>query len=122
MCAVESFAGRGSARVASSAISARMPGAAELVTPRPASSRGRAETDAALAREPLHVNDALQGDRVTAVFGVKCQGSLARARAELCGTEGLLERICGPRRDKGSHDLATVECDFDSYPLRFSHL
>ena len=99
-----------------------MPGEAGLVTRMPASSGGRAEPDAALAREPLHVDDALQGDRVATIFGVECQSSVTCARTDLCGAERVLEGICRRRRDECSHDLAAVECDLDPYPLRFSHL
>jgi hypothetical protein len=49
-------------------------------------------------------------------------GCLARTRAEICGTERLFEGICAGRRDESAHDLAAVERDLDSYPIRFSHL
>src|SRR5467141_3492261 len=122
MCAVESFARRAAAWVASSAINAGMPGSARLLTRRRASSRSRAEPDAALARKPLHVDDTLQGDRVATIFCIEREGSLTRARTNLCGSERLLEGIGGTRRDERSHDLAAVECNLDAYPLRFSHL
>src|SRR6266576_2057815 len=122
MCAVESFAGRAAAWVASSAINAEVPRSVGLVTRRPASSDGRAEPHATFARESLHVDDPLQGNRVAAVLCLECQSGLARTRAELNGSERLFERIGAGRRDKGAHDLAAIERDLDPYPLRFSHL
>src|SRR5438874_961917 len=122
MWALESFTGRTAARVASLAISVEVPGSTGPVTRRPASSPGRAEPHTALAREPLHVDDPLQGNRVTAILCLERQSGLARASPELRGPERLFERIGSGRGDEGAHDLAAVEGDLDSYPFRFSHL
>src|SRR3954471_1181694 len=68
-------------------------------------SRGRAEADAALPQEPLHVEHALQGDRVAAVLGVERERGVTRARAEVGGAERLLEGVGAAGRDEGAHDL-----------------
>ena len=94
-----------------------MPRSEGLVTRGPASSDGRAEPYATFAREPLHVDDPLQGNRVAAVLCLECESGLARTCAELDGSERLFERIGAGRRDKGAHDLAAVERDLDSNPL-----
>src|SRR5947199_10531779 len=94
------------------AINLKVPRVARALT----RDRG-AEADAAFPREPLDIDDALKGDRVAPVLGVEGEGRLARAGAEVCGAQGLLERIGARRRDQRAHDLATVECDFDPHPL-----
>ena len=59
--------------------------------------RGGAEADPALPREPLHIDDALQGDRVAAVLGIQRERRLTRPGSEIGRAERLLEGV-GARR------------------------
>src|SRR5436190_14613021 len=106
--------------VASSAINEGMPGGVAPVTP--PSPALRAETDAGVTREPLHVDDAAQGDRVPAVLGIEREGGLAGAGADLGRRERVLERVCAVLLDDRAHHLAAVEPDLDADAVLASQL
>src|SRR2546429_1630042 len=121
--AFESLTGRGTSRVASSAITETMPRSEREVTrKRSRGLRSRAETDPALAGEPLYVDHPLQRDRVPAVLGLQRQRGLAGPCAQLRRAERLLERIGTGRQDEGAHDLPAVERNLDPDPFSFNHL
>src|SRR5213083_31014 len=81
-----------------------------------------AEADAAFPREPLDVDDALEGDGVAPVLGVEGEGRLARPGTDVCRAQSLLERVGARRRHERPHDLPAVEGDLDPHPLCASQL
>src|SRR5581483_7462811 len=81
----------------------------------PGGSAVRAEPDAALAREALHVDDAAQEHRVAAVVGLEGK------RAVTVAAECTAEVVGGHGRDEHRQDLRPLEGDLDPDALKLGH-
>src|SRR5207247_5623592 len=73
------------------------------------------EADAALAREPLDVDDPADRQRVPAVLGLEGEGPVGVA------AQRLVEAVGGRDRAVDREHLLALEGDLEPHPIRASH-